>query len=123
MILATTALLPLVAQGVNIWEGTSIGSSTDGRSVGCNEAIGGCNFEDIGVVFTNILQFLFAIAIPITVAMIVFGAIQMVISRGSPDKVKQGKDTMVKAVIGLIIVLASYLIVITVRMVLTGVTK
>ena len=81
-----------------------------------------CIFSDIPVVLGNILNFLFKLAIPITVGMIVFGAIQLIVGRGSPDKVKQAKSTMVKAVIGLVIVLASYLIVKTVQMILTSAT-
>ena len=109
---ATALMLPRGVKGVNIWADTSGG--------GCNNAEGGCTFEDFATVFKNILRYLFIIAVPIAVGMIVFGAVQMVISAGSPEKVKQGKDTMVKAIIGLIIVLASYLIVKTIEFVLRG---
>lgn len=110
-ILAITALaLPRSVKGITFWDGVT-----------CNKTEGGCKIEDAIKVFTNILRFLFAIAIPITVAMIVFGGIQMMVSRGSADKMKQGKDTMLKAVAGLIIVLASYIIVKAVRALITGV--
>lgn len=108
-------MLPKKALGVNIWEGTG---EAGGES--CNKAEGGCSFADFERVFLNILKFLFIIAIPIAVGMIVFGAFQMVISGGSPEKVKQGKDTMVKAIIGLVVVLASFLIVKTLEFVLRG---
>src|SRR3989344_673412 len=122
IILVSTALmLPRGVKGLNIWEGTTGPSSREGgTTVTCNEAVGGCGFEDIEKIFVNILKYLFIIAIPIAVGMIVFGAVQMVISGGSPEKAKQGKDTMVKAVIGLVIVLASFLIVKTIEFVLRG---
>lgn len=101
---------PITARGVNIWEGTSGG--------GCNTAEGGCRFGDISIVILNILEFLFIIAVPITVGMIVWGAIQLMTSGGSTEKAKKAKKTMTMAVIGFVIVLASVLIVNTVKRVL-----
>ncbi|MDP2704327.1 MAG: pilin [bacterium] len=103
---------PLTAHGFNIWEGTSGG--------GCNTAEGGCRFKDFEIVILNVLNFLFVIAIPITVGMIVWGAIQLMTSGGSTEKAKKAKHTMTLAVIGFVIVLASVLIVNTVKRILLG---
>lgn len=109
-LLTALLTLPLAARGVNIWEGTS--------GDGCNTAEGGCRFGDISKVILNILEFLFMIAVPITVGMIVWGAIQLMTSGGSTEKAKKAKKTMTMAVIGFVIVLASVLIVNTVKRVL-----
>ena len=113
VLLGTAFMLPQAAKGVNIWEGTG----EEGGPT-CNAAEGGCQFGDIVKVIANIFSFLIAVAIPITVGMIVFGAVQLIISRGSPEKMKNAKSTMFKAVVGFVIVLAAYLIVKTIESVL-----
>ena len=99
--------------GQGIWAGTS---GTDG----CNVAETGCNLCDAAVVTQNIIIFLTKVAIPLAVAMIVWGAIIFMTAAGSEDRVKKGKDTITKAVIGLIIVLAAWTIVNVTLHTLTG---
>lgn len=108
------SLFPSVvfAQALNIWEGTSGG--------GCNQASSGCNLCDAIIVAQNIIQMLFELAVPIAVAVIVWGAFLFITAGGSEERVGKGKKTMTAAVIGLVIALAAWIIVNTILHVLTG---
>jgi hypothetical protein len=102
-----------LAQAINIWEGTGSGGTT------CNVA-GPCTFCDGLVVASNILTLLFQIAIPIGIAMIVWGSINMMIAGGSTEKVSSAKKTITSAVVGIIIVFAAVLILKTLFQLLSG---
>ena len=121
-LLAVFLALPLTARGQisNIWRKTTGWNEATGK--GCNSSTveGGCRFKDFEIVMLNVLEFLSIIAIPITVAMIVWGAIQLMTSGGSTEKAKKAKKTMTMAVIGFVIVLAAVLIVNTVQRVILG---
>ena len=98
---------------LNIWEGTGEGGVT------CN--VGGpCSFCDALKVTSNIVQLLFQIAIPIAVAMIIYGALRLMFAGGSTERVTQSRKIMTSAVIGLIIALSAWIIVNTLLHVLTG---
>ena len=97
---------------LDIWKGTSNG--------GCNAADAGCNLCDAVKVVVNIINDLTTFAILAAVGMTVYGAIVLMISGGSEERVKQGKKLIVSAVTGLVIVLAGWLIINTVLHLLTG---
>ncbi|KKU94463.1 MAG: hypothetical protein UY26_C0001G0015 [Candidatus Jorgensenbacteria bacterium GW2011_GWA1_48_13] len=99
------------AQGF-IWEGTG-----EGGDKTCN-VVGPCDFCDALIATQNIIQFLFQIAIPITVAMIAYGAIRMMISAASEEQVRNARHIMTSAVVGLVIALSAWVIVNTVLHVL-----
>ncbi len=104
----------------NIWEGTGNSSGT------CNYLPEGCNFCDGVIVFRNIINFLFQLAIPITVFMIVYGGLTILISGGgaftggSEALFKKGKEIVTNAVFGLIIILLSWSIVNIILHILVG---
>jgi len=90
-----------------LWKGTGKGGKT------CNVA-GPCDFCDALIVTKNAITFLFEIAVPITVAMIAYGAIRMMIAAGNEEQVKNARQIMTSAVVGLVIVLAAWIIVNTI---------
>jgi len=53
----------------------------------------------------NIAGYLIYISIPVVTIMIIYGAFQMLTAADSPEKFKSGKQTIVYALIGFIIVL------------------
>ncbi len=67
--------------------------------------------NDLVQVFINQGKLIFGIIGMIALTAFVYGGFLMVFSFGSPDKVKQGRDVMVAAVVGIIIVFSAYLIV------------
>ena len=97
---------------LDIWKGTSNG--------GCNTADAGCNTCDAVKVVINIINDLTTFAVIAAVGMTVYGAVVLMVSGGSEERVKQGKGIMVSAVTGLAIVLAGWLIINTVLHLLTG---
>lgn len=70
--------------------------------------------DDLGVfVFAglNLTTFLFGIIGALALLMFVYGGFVLILSQGSPEKVKEGTGIMVAAVIGLVIAFGGYLLV------------
>lgn len=105
---------PVFAQ-VDIWAGTGPpGSPT------CNIE-GPCTFCDLLIVASNIYNDLaLPLALSIAVLMIIIGGVMLLISAGSEDKYRKAKNTLTMAITGLIIVLASWLIVNTLINLIAG---
>lgn len=57
------------------------------------------------------LQLVFGIAGAISVIVIMIGAFQYVISQGNPQSINKAKDTILYAIIGLVICILAYVIV------------
>lgn len=90
--------LVVYAQQVNEWEAS--GCMIDGvPTLKCFE-----------VVFGNILNMASALIIVVLFIMLVVGAFHYLTSLGNPEKLKKAQGTLRYAVIGLIIFLASFLI-------------
>ena len=60
------------------------------------------------------------VAIPLTVLMIVYGALMMMFTSGSEDRVSKSKKIITSAIIGLVIALSAWILVNTLLHVLTG---
>lgn len=69
------------------------------------------NTNDLVQIFINQGKAIFGLIGVVALAAFVYGGFLMVFSFGASDKVQQGKDVMVAAVIGIIIVFSAYLIV------------
>lgn len=99
----------------DIWKNTGkAGGAT------CNIAPGGCSLCDGLQVAINVVNGLTTAAIVITTAMIIYGAVRLMLSGGSEQMVKDAKSTITSAVIGLIIVLCAWLIINTVIHIISG---
>lgn len=105
LLLLGLILAPAFASAINIWEGTSCAPDpTQGPT-------GSCSLCDGLIVTQNIIQLLWELAIPISVVMIIVGALQMMFSTGNQSRFENGKKTITLAVTGLIIALAAWLII------------
>ena len=72
-----------------------------------------CHLLELG---QEIIDFLIMLSFPIAAGIIVFGGIAIMTSAGSPDKINYGKNAIKKALIGLVIILASWMLVdVTIR--------
>jgi hypothetical protein len=71
-----------------------------------------CNPNSLAV---NIIQFVLAISGMAAVLFIVVGGFQYILGGASPDNAKKGKQTLLYAVLGLVIVLLAYTIVAVVQ--------
>lgn len=115
LVLVVLSLAPnfVSAQVLNIWQGTSGG--------GCNLAGSGpCNFCDALIVTSNIIKYLWYVSTSIATAMIVYGALRLMIAGGSEDAVQKAKSIMTNAVLGLVIALAAWAIINTILHFLAG---
>ncbi len=97
---------------IDIWKGTSGG--------GCNKSAAGCSLCDGVKVAANIINTMTEVAIILAVGMTIYGAIMLMVSGGSEERVRKGKGIITSAVIGLVIVLAGWLIINTVLHLITG---
>jgi len=79
-----------------------------------------CTYCDFLVLVQNVIKFLMEISISVSVIFIIYGAVMLMISSGSPEKAKKAKATITSAIFGLVIVLGSWLIINTIIAVLAG---
>ena len=63
------------------------------------------NVGSVPELLNNIAGYFIYISIPVVTIMIVYGAFQILTAAGSPEKFKSGKQTIVYAIIGFIIVI------------------
>jgi hypothetical protein len=66
---------------------------------------------DPRLVIANVIKAILGITGSLALLMFVWGGIQWLISGGSPDKIKKGKDTLIWAVIGLAVIISAYAII------------
>lgn len=79
-----------------------------------------CNITAFVAWIRQIIQFLTAIAIPIGVLFIAYGAFVIMTAGGSEERVRQGRGIITAAAIGVAITFGAWLIVTTVNKILTG---
>lgn len=86
-----------------------------GSNLPCTgEANDPCTFQSLFTLINNILTYIVKIAVPIGAAIIAYAGIQIVISPGDTSKHKQALITIKVVVLGLLAILASFLIVKTI---------
>ncbi len=81
---------------------------------------GDCGITDILAVFINIAEFLLAISGAVALGYFIWGGFQFILAGGKEDMVKTGKETIVRATIGIAIILLSGVMVRFVNEALTG---
>ena len=74
----------------------------------CTSGSSNCQNSSVEGLLKTIVNWLFVIATPIAVGMILIGAFQMLFSGGSEDKFATGKRTVLYAVIGYAIILIGW---------------
>lgn len=84
----------------------------DGVKAACGTgANAACNNVELKTIFVNISTTLTYIIGAVSVIMIIVGGLRYVISRGDPGQVKIAKDTILYAVMGVVVAIAAYAIV------------
>jgi hypothetical protein len=74
----------------------------------------------INIVLARLIQALLGLVGSLALLMFVWGGFQMLISRGEPDKVKKGKDTLTWATIGIVVIIMAFVIVSSIVTTLEG---
>jgi hypothetical protein len=79
---------------------------------GCS-TLNGVRCENLGPIDLIVkgINILLGIAFVVAVLFLVIGGFRYIISQGNPDAAKAGKQTIINAVIGIIIIILSYVIV------------
>ncbi|MBU0646450.1 pilin [Patescibacteria group bacterium] len=93
----TLACLPLIAFGAKLTN--PLGEGPDAA--------------DFRVIIGRVIQFLLGLSGSLALLMFVWGGVQWMISGGVPDKIKKGKDTLIWATIGLVVIFTAYTLVST----------
>lgn len=76
---------------------------------GCAQQAGGCaRIEQLIQLGINYGKFILGLSGGLALVFFIYGGILMLTSGGSPDKVKKGRDTLVAATIGLIIIFGAF---------------
>jgi hypothetical protein len=90
-----------------------LANATDAINEGANKACGNsCNKgSSVADIFSGISNALVFLVGAVAVIMIIVGAIRYVISNGDSKQVQAARDTILYAVIGLILAIAAYAIV------------
>ena len=91
-----------------MWLADAAGEIRKGADAACGNACGPAN---INVIFSNIANMLIFIVGAVSVIMIIVGGLWLVTSNGDSKRVEQGRNTILYAVIGLIVAIASFAIV------------
>lgn len=109
-VLALGLATPLVAGTAYAAPGncTGIDCATDGA----NQAkTGSATTNDLNAVIKLVVNILLFIIGALSVIMIVFGGIKYTVSNGNPDQIKNAKNTIMYAVVGLVVAILAYAIV------------
>ena len=86
----------------------------------CSGEGGVCTYCDFLALAQNVIKFLMEISISISVIFIIYGAVMLMISSGSPERAQRSKAIITNAVIGVAIALGAWLIINTILIALTG---
>jgi len=78
-------------------------------NITCSPKIAALN--DIWLVVAAVIEILLRVAALAAIALIIYGAVTLIISRGEPDKIAKARGTMLNAVIGLVIAIVSTVVV------------
>lgn len=105
-----TGISVLAQVTVDIEKQTANKGLLSGISSACAES-GQCTLVDFMVVVKNIFLLLRQIAFWIAVGFGIYGGITLIISQGNPSKIKSGKNIILAAFIGLMIVYGVSLII------------
>ena len=105
-----------VFSSVVLAQGTSVGESSGGTSVGegtkidkadLPNAIGSDNLSEV---ISKVIRIFLGIIGSISLAIFVYAGIVVLISRGNPTAIKKGLDTILWASLGIILTFSSYII-------------
>lgn len=96
----------------------SAGAPTE-ACIACRDQ-GRCTIEQLLQVVLNVAYLIMALSGTVALLMFTWGGLDWILARGDGGKIEQGKNTMVAATIGLVVIFSAYAIVALVISILTG---
>lgn len=95
----------------------ALAAGETGGTINIQDPLNGKGFQDVAGAIANFLR---TLAIPIVAVMVIWGGFQIMTAGGDTSKVKQGRETITYAVIGLAVVLGGQLIIDIIKEVVSG---
>ena len=80
------------------------------NQISCKES-GNCQLRDFAQLTVNVAQWILGISGSLALLAFVYGGVLFLISAGSSERITKAKQAIVGAVVGLVIVMASYMII------------
>lgn len=103
------ALMPLFTP---LTASAQIGSNPVGQQFQCDQTSGlNCNNRTLGALFKTILQWALGIAFAIAVIFLIYGGFLYITSGGNEEQATKGKSAVVNALIGIVVIILSFVIV------------
>ena len=84
------------------------GAINTGANAACN---GGCGSPSIDGIFAGVTNTLIFLVGAVSVIMIIIGGLRYVLSNGDPKQAETGRNTIMYAVIGIVVAIAAFAIV------------
>ncbi len=93
-------------------------------STDCNATLGqACGITDVNVLVKNIVNIVLGVAGMIAVLFVIIGGFRYVTSAGNEEQAEAGKKTLQNAIIGVVIIVLSFVIVNVISTALRGVSS
>ena len=99
--IASSLLSPQIAAAASVDPCSENGS----RPIWCGPSV------SFGVILGSVIQFIFIIAVILALAFIIYGGIRWITSGGDKGGVETARNTIISAIIGLIVVVLAYFVI------------
>jgi len=99
VLICLTYVFAPAAEAASLWD-----------KIGCREN-GDCQLKDFAQLAVNVAGWILGVTGSLTLIAFVYGGVLFLISAGSSERVNKAKQVIVGAVVGLVIVFASYMII------------
>ena len=97
-------------KGINVFSNCSNGSGVNNTTSG-GQICGASQQDDFSKLMQNVINLLLLVLGMIAVIAIIIGGVRYTTSNGDPGQIKSAKDTILYAVIGLVVAIMAYAIV------------
>ncbi len=109
IIAGAMALMPLFTP---LTASAQIGSNPVGSQFQCDPTSGlNCGNRTLGVLFKTIIQWALGIAFAVAVIFLIYGGFLYITSGGNEEQATKGKSAVVNALIGIVVIILSFVIV------------
>jgi hypothetical protein len=87
---------------------TDGGGSTGGGSVSLDNPLPGGNEPNVNTIIGQIISGVLGVVGSLALVMFIYGGLTWMLAAGSPQRVQKGRDILIWAVIGLVVVFSAY---------------
>lgn len=110
-VVATSAVFSEPAQAINVFSGSCGGGGGGGSGGGSGDLCGAASSDSAENLIKNVINILLYLVGIIAIIAIIIGGIRYVTSNGDSGAIKSAKDTVLYAVVGLVVAIMAFAIV------------